>query len=161
MKHNFYISRLAKINELKASVEREFFQMPINILSSFSNSICQFYQQSLENNGQQFGHFLVCLLQPLGRSGLVVRCRPRSRKVTARNPIPLEIRRVLGLLRAKLYAGMVRKLGEGVLAQALSSSSERGSKLRGPSHNTPRVASKRDVTITKLQPLRLFPKSNF
>ncbi|GBO42194.1 hypothetical protein AVEN_58601-1, partial [Araneus ventricosus] len=31
-----------------------------------------------------------------------------------------------------------------------SSSSDRGSKLRGPPQNSPRVASKRDVNITKL-----------
>ncbi|GBM00295.1 hypothetical protein AVEN_32641-1 [Araneus ventricosus] len=35
-------------------------------------------------------------------------------------------------------------------AQVLSSSSDRCSKLRGPSQNSPGVASKRDVDITKL-----------
>ncbi|GBL95307.1 hypothetical protein AVEN_166478-1, partial [Araneus ventricosus] len=44
--------------------------------------------------------------------------------------------------------GVARKLGEGVPAQASSSSSDRGSKLRGPSLNSPRVASKRDVNIS-------------
>ncbi|GBM28655.1 hypothetical protein AVEN_629-1 [Araneus ventricosus] len=41
------------------------------------------------------------------------------------------------------------KFGEGVPAQVSSSSSDRGSKLRGPSQNSPRVASKRDINITK------------
>ncbi|GBN32152.1 hypothetical protein AVEN_136391-1, partial [Araneus ventricosus] len=47
-------------------------------------------------------------------------------------------------------AGVVRKFGEEVPAQVSSSSSDRGSKIRGPSQNSPRVASKRNVTITKL-----------
>ncbi|GBM76070.1 hypothetical protein AVEN_167490-1 [Araneus ventricosus] len=42
-------------------------------------------------------------------------------------------------------------LERGVPAQVSSSSSDRGSKLRGPSQNSPRVASKRDVNITKTQ----------
>ncbi|GBN99745.1 hypothetical protein AVEN_45548-1 [Araneus ventricosus] len=74
-----------------------------------------------------------------------------------RNPIPLKIRRVWGLLRAKSYVaakrppvGVVRNFGEGVPAQVSSSSSDRGSKLRGSSQNSPRVASKRHVNITKL-----------
>ncbi|GBN00755.1 hypothetical protein AVEN_208743-1 [Araneus ventricosus] len=41
-------------------------------------------------------------------------------------------------------------VGEGVAAQISSSSSDRGSKLRGPSQNSPRAASKRHVNITKL-----------
>ncbi|GBN21281.1 hypothetical protein AVEN_29570-1 [Araneus ventricosus] len=39
-------------------------------------------------------------------------------------------------------------LERGAPAQVLSSSSDSGSKLRGPSLNRPRVASKRDVDIT-------------
>ncbi|GBN72378.1 hypothetical protein AVEN_76571-1 [Araneus ventricosus] len=46
-------------------------------------------------------------------------------------------------------AGVAWKFGEGVPAQVSSSSSDRDSKLRGPSQNSPRVASKRDVNITK------------
>ncbi|GBL85872.1 hypothetical protein AVEN_63195-1 [Araneus ventricosus] len=46
--------------------------------------------------------------------------------------------------------GVVRKFGEGVPAHVSSTSSDRGSKLRGPSQNNPHVASKRDVNITKL-----------
>ncbi|GBM56675.1 hypothetical protein AVEN_154225-1 [Araneus ventricosus] len=72
-----------------------------------------------------------------------------------RNTIPLKIRRVWGLLHAKSYVvvkrppvGVARKFGEGVPAQVSSSSSDRGSKLRGPSLNSPRVASKGDVKIT-------------
>ncbi|GBN82277.1 hypothetical protein AVEN_55476-1 [Araneus ventricosus] len=77
------------------------------------------------------------------------------RRVTVRNPNPLKIRRVWGLSHAKSYVvakrppvGVVWKLGEGVPAQASSSPSDRGSKLRGPSLNSPRVASKRDVNLT-------------
>ncbi|GBO08778.1 hypothetical protein AVEN_51152-1 [Araneus ventricosus] len=69
-----------------------------------------------------------------------------------RNWIPLKIRRGWRLLHAKSYAvvkrppgGVARKFGEGVPAQASSSSSDRGSKLRGPSQNSSRVASKRDI----------------
>ncbi|GBN05870.1 Aspartyl/asparaginyl beta-hydroxylase [Araneus ventricosus] len=74
-----------------------------------------------------------------------------------RNPIPLKIRRVWGLLHVKSYVvvkrppvGVAWKFGEGVPARVSSSSSDRGSKLRGPSQNSPRVASKRDINITKL-----------
>ncbi|GBO02309.1 hypothetical protein AVEN_163733-1 [Araneus ventricosus] len=90
-----------------------------------------------------------------GRGGLVARYRLWGRRV--RNPIPLKIRLVWGLLHAKSYvvakhhpAGVVWKFGERALAQVSSSSSGSGSKLRGPSQNSPRVASKRDVNITKL-----------
>ncbi|GBM37110.1 hypothetical protein AVEN_103213-1 [Araneus ventricosus] len=37
-------------------------------------------------------------------------------------------------------AGVMRKFGEGMPAQVSSSSSDRGSKLRGPAQNSPRVA---------------------
>ncbi|GBL80498.1 hypothetical protein AVEN_225204-1 [Araneus ventricosus] len=48
-------------------------------------------------------------------------------------------------------AGAVRKLGEEVPAGVPSPSFDRGSKLRGLSQNSPRVASKRDINIIKLQ----------
>ncbi|GBL95437.1 hypothetical protein AVEN_154829-1 [Araneus ventricosus] len=48
-------------------------------------------------------------------------------------------------------SGMVRMFGEGVPTQVSSSSPDSGSKLRGPSQNSPRVVSKRDVNITKLK----------
>ncbi|GBM71092.1 hypothetical protein AVEN_146306-2-1, partial [Araneus ventricosus] len=73
------------------------------------------------------------------------------------NPIPLKIRHVWGLLHVKSYVvakrlpvGVARKFGEEVPAQVSSSSSDRRSELRGPSQNSPLVASKRDVNITKL-----------
>ncbi|GBL92163.1 hypothetical protein AVEN_91509-1 [Araneus ventricosus] len=75
----------------------------------------------------------------------------------ARNPIPLKIRCILGVLSAKSLVGAKRhpiggvwKFGEGMRAHLSSSSSDRSSKLRGPSQNSPRVASKRDINITKL-----------
>ncbi|GBO21892.1 hypothetical protein AVEN_78060-1 [Araneus ventricosus] len=64
---------------------------------------------------------------------------------------------VWGLLHIKLHvvvkrpaAGVVRKFGEGGASSDSSSSSGHVSNLRGPSPNSPRVASKRDVNITRL-----------
>ncbi|GBN45664.1 hypothetical protein AVEN_147908-1, partial [Araneus ventricosus] len=89
------------------------------------------------------------------RGGLVGRSRPRAGGSQVRDLIPLKIRRVWGLLHAKSYVvakrpsvGVARKFGEGVPAQVSSSSSDRSSKLRGPSLNSPHVASKRDVHPT-------------
>ncbi|GBM63542.1 hypothetical protein AVEN_204050-1 [Araneus ventricosus] len=80
------------------------------------------------------------------------RWRPEAEGLQSRKPIPPKIRRVLSPLQTKSYVGaklapvdVVRKLGEGVPAEAPFSSSDRGS-----SQNNPRVASKRDVTIAKL-----------
>ncbi|GBL90991.1 hypothetical protein AVEN_184387-1 [Araneus ventricosus] len=91
---------------------------------------------------------------PRWPSGKVSALGPRFQ---VRNPIPLKIRRVWGLLHAKSYVvakrppvGVAWKFGEGVPAQVSSSSSDLGSKLRGPSQNSHRVASKRDVNISKL-----------
>ncbi|GBM48310.1 hypothetical protein AVEN_266260-1 [Araneus ventricosus] len=47
-------------------------------------------------------------------------------------------------------AGMVRKFGEEMPAQVSSSSFDRSSKLRCTSQNSPRVALKREVNITKV-----------
>ncbi|GBM83336.1 hypothetical protein AVEN_101099-1 [Araneus ventricosus] len=73
--------------------------------------------------------------RPRRPSGKVSALGPEGSMV--RNPIPLKIRRVWGLLHAKSYAvakrppvGVVRKFGDGVRAHVLSSSSDRGSKLR-------------------------------
>ncbi|GBM02392.1 hypothetical protein AVEN_138491-1 [Araneus ventricosus] len=44
---------------------------------------------------------------------------------------------------------MVRNFGEVVPTQISSSSSDRSSELRGSSQNSPRVASKRNINITK------------
>ncbi|GBM22678.1 hypothetical protein AVEN_144456-1 [Araneus ventricosus] len=68
----------------------------------------------------------------------------------ALNPILLKIRRVLGLWHAKSHIGgqtpspgLVRKLEEELPAQMSFSLSDRGSKLRDPSQNSPCVASNR------------------
>ncbi|GBL90557.1 hypothetical protein AVEN_179468-1 [Araneus ventricosus] len=93
-----------------------------------------------------------CKVSALGPEGFQVR-----------NPILLKIRHVLGLLHVKSYVrepsvlplvwcGSSEK--EGVPAQVSSSSSDQGSKLRDPSQNSPRVASKRDVNITKTKARR-------
>ncbi|GBO44666.1 hypothetical protein AVEN_167398-1 [Araneus ventricosus] len=90
-----------------------------------------------------------------GRSGLVVRSRPREPESQVRNTVPLKIRRVWGLLHAKSYVvakrppvGVRGSLERGVPAQVSSSSSDCGSELRGPSLSSPRVAIKRDVNLT-------------
>ncbi|GBN29567.1 hypothetical protein AVEN_60601-1 [Araneus ventricosus] len=44
--------------------------------------------------------------------------------------------------------GFARKFGGGCQSPLVSLSSDRGLKLRGPSPNSPRVASKRDVNLT-------------
>ncbi|GBM62291.1 hypothetical protein AVEN_113329-1 [Araneus ventricosus] len=66
-----------------------------------------------------------------GRRYLVVKSRLWGRRFQIRNPIPLKIRRVWGLLHAKSYVvvkrppvGVVRKFGERVAAQVSSSSSD-------------------------------------
>ncbi|GBN76262.1 hypothetical protein AVEN_134484-1 [Araneus ventricosus] len=84
---------------------------------------------------------------PSGRGGLVVRSRPRDRRVAGSKPDSTEDPPCMGPVVAKRPpVGVAREFGEGVPAQV--SSSDRGSKLRGPSLNNPRVASKRDVNIT-------------
>ncbi|GBO33647.1 hypothetical protein AVEN_208815-1, partial [Araneus ventricosus] len=89
------------------------------------------------------------------RGGLVVRFRHWGGGFQVRNPNPLKIRRVWGLLHVISYlvvksspVGVAWKCGEP--AQVPCSSSDRGSKVRGPSQNSPRVASKRNVNKTKL-----------
>ncbi|GBM00525.1 hypothetical protein AVEN_77339-1 [Araneus ventricosus] len=73
--------------------------------------------------------------------------------------IPLNIRSVYDLLHVKSYvvvkrsyAGVVYKFGDRVPAQVWSLSTDRGSKLRGPSQNRPLVTSKRELNIIKLNP---------
>ncbi|GBO26261.1 hypothetical protein AVEN_11754-1 [Araneus ventricosus] len=92
-----------------------------------------------------------------GRGGLVVRSRLWGRRAPGPNPDFTEDPPYMGLLHAKSYVvakrpplGVARKLAEGVPTQVSSSSSDRGSKLRGPSQNSPPVASERDVNIAKL-----------
>ncbi|GBL90957.1 hypothetical protein AVEN_203811-1, partial [Araneus ventricosus] len=87
--------------------------------------------------------------------GLEVRSRPRDRRSAGSKDDSAEDSPCMGLLHAKSYVvtkrtpvGVARKFGGEVPAQASSLSSDRGSKLRGPSLNSPRVASKRDVNLT-------------
>ncbi|GBM63580.1 hypothetical protein AVEN_173079-1 [Araneus ventricosus] len=83
-----------------------------------------------------------------GRGGLEVRPRLRAGGPQVRNPFPPKIRRVWGPLHAKSYvvakrpsAGVAWKFGERAPVQVSSSSSDRGSKIRGPNQNSPRVVS--------------------
>ncbi|GBL81362.1 hypothetical protein AVEN_165496-1, partial [Araneus ventricosus] len=87
-----------------------------------------------------------------GRSGLVVGSRPRDRRVAFRNPIPLKIRRVWGLLHAKSY-GSVQTSSRWCGAEVWRGGCQLGCR---PRHLTavqnyevrPCVASKRDVNLT-------------
>ncbi|GBM30764.1 hypothetical protein AVEN_30585-1 [Araneus ventricosus] len=90
---------------------------------------------------------------PPGGRSVVLSSGPE--KLHVLNPIPLKIRRVWGPFHAKSYVvakrppiGVARKFGEGVPVQVSSSSSDHGSKLRGSSLNSPRIASKRDINLT-------------
>ncbi|GBL90533.1 hypothetical protein AVEN_179452-1 [Araneus ventricosus] len=87
-----------------------------------------------------------------GRSGLVVRSRPRGWRVPGLKPDSTE---ELPCKRAWCTPNLLQLVWCGSLereepAQVLSPSSDHGSKLRGPSQNSPRVASKRDVNKSKL-----------
>ncbi|GBM77695.1 hypothetical protein AVEN_184516-1 [Araneus ventricosus] len=86
----------------------------------------------------------------------MIRSRLWDRRVSGSKPDSTEDPPCLGLLYVKSYVvakhppiGVAWKFGEGV-AQVSSSSSDSGSKLRVPSQNSPRAASKRDVNTTKL-----------
>ncbi|GBL85949.1 hypothetical protein AVEN_63252-1 [Araneus ventricosus] len=86
-----------------------------------------------------------------GRGGLVVRSRLWGLRLPGLKPDSTR----LGLLHGKSKTGVkrpllgvVRQFGKGVPAQVLFSPSDGGSKLRGLSLNSLRVASKRDVNIT-------------
>ncbi|GBL87471.1 hypothetical protein AVEN_118400-1 [Araneus ventricosus] len=70
-----------------------------------------------------------------------------------RNSILLKIPRVLGLLHVKSYVGVKRPLlvwcGSVKRGCHLRCHSRHLTVVRGPSQNTPRVASKRDIILTK------------
>ncbi|GBN83933.1 hypothetical protein AVEN_212122-1 [Araneus ventricosus] len=83
-----------------------------------------------------------------GHGGLVVR------RVSGLKPISLDmygacctLDHTWGVKRSPF--GVILKFGEGLPAQVSSWSSERGSKLRRTSQNSPRVASKRGVTTKR------------
>ncbi|GBM94870.1 hypothetical protein AVEN_210631-1 [Araneus ventricosus] len=81
-----------------------------------------------------------------GCGGLVAGSRPRDRMAAGSKPDSTEDPPCMGPAAAATKcppAGVASQL-----AQVSSSSSDCGSKLRGPSLNNPRVASKRDVNIT-------------
>ncbi|GBM11675.1 hypothetical protein AVEN_16975-1 [Araneus ventricosus] len=84
-----------------------------------------------------------------GSGGLMVSFGLAAGGPQARNSIPPKIRRVWGLLHVKSWRGCLER---GVPAQVSSSSSDLGSKLRGPPQNSPRVDSKLDVNIAKTKP---------
>nr|GBN69868.1 hypothetical protein AVEN_261974-1 [Araneus ventricosus]GBN69877.1 hypothetical protein AVEN_23279-1 [Araneus ventricosus]GBN69939.1 hypothetical protein AVEN_217920-1 [Araneus ventricosus] len=89
----------------------------------------------------------------------MVNSRLRVRKVPGSKPDSNEDQLCMGyvpwlyvkpcVVTKRPPSGVVRKFREGVPAQISSASSDRSSKLRGPSQNRPRVASERDVNISK------------
>ncbi|GBM22325.1 hypothetical protein AVEN_121142-1 [Araneus ventricosus] len=94
----------------------------------------------------------------LGRGGLVVRRRPRIRRVPCSKPECTEDPSCIGTLHATSFIGdqtssrcLDAEVWKGGFQFRLSFSSfEHGSKLRGPSRSSLYVASKPDVSITKL-----------
>ncbi|GBM62631.1 hypothetical protein AVEN_187037-1 [Araneus ventricosus] len=98
----------------------------------------------------------------LGSGDLVVWSRPRGRGVLGSKPDSTEElprKRVWCTLNPSgpniLMLVWFRSLEREVPAQVSSTSSDKGSKLRGPSQNSPRVSSERDVNMTKLPKNRL------
>ncbi|GBL93835.1 hypothetical protein AVEN_153605-1 [Araneus ventricosus] len=69
-----------------------------------------------------------------------------------RNLIPPKKRRVSGL-KSNAIPLTLSKAGRGVSALVSSSPSEYGSKLRDQPQKSPRIASRRDVNMTKLNPV--------
>ncbi|GBM13273.1 hypothetical protein AVEN_226262-1 [Araneus ventricosus] len=93
-----------------------------------------------------------------GRGGLVVRSRLRGRRVPGSKLYLTEDPSCMGHVTSKSSVVAKRppvfvalQFGEGVPAQVSPLSSDRCSKLQGPSQNSPRVALKRDVNMTKLK----------
>ncbi|GBM58564.1 hypothetical protein AVEN_74802-1 [Araneus ventricosus] len=91
------------------------------------------------------------------RGGLVVRSRFWGRRVPGSKPDSTEDPPYMKPVACQIirsgqppsrWCDVEGWRGEGP-AQASSSSSHSGSKLRVPSQNSPRVASKRDVNVTK------------
>ncbi|GBL73004.1 hypothetical protein AVEN_128173-1 [Araneus ventricosus] len=96
---------------------------------------------------------LISLLGPRWPSGKVSTSGPEGRRLETRfhrRSAVYGARRTPNHTQWPNALPLVRRgsLKRGVPAQVSSSSSDRGSKLRGPSLNSPRVASKRDVNIT-------------
>ncbi|GBM00363.1 hypothetical protein AVEN_179183-1 [Araneus ventricosus] len=102
---------------------------PANLFAVSNSATLEYRKQK---NQQEF------LFGAAGRGGLVVRSRLWGRRVKSY------------VVAKRPPVGAAWKFGDGVLAHLSSLSSDRDSKLRGPSQNSPRVASKRDVNITKL-----------
>ncbi|GBL82671.1 hypothetical protein AVEN_263740-1 [Araneus ventricosus] len=87
-------------------------------------------------------------LKPRWPSGKVSEPKAHGSKLDSNEDpscIGLHTNSYVGGQTSPLWCGSLEK---GVPAQA--SSSDRGSKLRGPSQNSPRVASKWDVNMAKL-----------
>ncbi|GBL72542.1 hypothetical protein AVEN_127818-1 [Araneus ventricosus] len=80
--------------------------------------------------------------------GLLVKSRPRGQKVRGSK---MKIHRVFCLLYVHSGQALCRSFERGSPAQEWSSSSDHGSKLRGPAQNSPRLVSKRGVYVIKLR----------
>ncbi|GBM68897.1 hypothetical protein AVEN_117468-1 [Araneus ventricosus] len=114
-----------------------------------------------DDDVKNFLRMLLVLGDKQGRCDLEVRCRPRFQ---VRNPIPLKVRRALGLLNVKSYLRRGQTSSrwcgavvwrEGCQLRCRPRQLTAVSTLRDPSQNSPRVASKRDVNITKLTLIKI------
>ncbi|GBL90597.1 hypothetical protein AVEN_179496-1 [Araneus ventricosus] len=97
----------------------------------------------------------------MGSGGLVVRSQPRGRRVPDPKPDSTEeppCKRVWCTPNPS-RPNTLLLMWCGSL-QAPSSSSNRGSKLRGPSQNSLRIAGKRIVNMSKHKPFQFYGKIN-
>ncbi|GBM77925.1 hypothetical protein AVEN_89588-1 [Araneus ventricosus] len=93
-----------------------------------------------------------------GHGDPVVKSLPRGRRAPGSKPDSTEdlscigpvARQIIPILPNVLPLMWCESLERGMPAQVSSSSSDRGSKLRGPSQTSSRAAEKYDVIITRL-----------
>ncbi|GBN83582.1 hypothetical protein AVEN_147923-1 [Araneus ventricosus] len=96
------------------------------------------------------------LCHEAGHGGLVVRSRLRGRRGPGLNPILLDIRCLWDLLHARSYAGdqtisrwCDTEIWRGTASSGVVLVIRTWLKIRRTSQNSPRVASKRDVTTKR------------
>ncbi|GBL85858.1 hypothetical protein AVEN_63187-1 [Araneus ventricosus] len=90
-----------------------------------------------------------------GHRGLVVNCLLWGRRFSGSKPDSVEDPPCMWVWYTLNQTSWVKRPPDGVVpVQVSSSSSGRGSKLRGPSQSSSGVASKRDVNIAKLNYFR-------
>ncbi|GBL86385.1 hypothetical protein AVEN_164555-1 [Araneus ventricosus] len=97
--------------------------------------------------------FFLLLLRSTGKVSALGRKFPGSKPNSTENPPCMWACCMLNHKQrtTRPPAGVVRNLGQGVPAQASSSSYESVLKLQDPSQNIPCIASKRDINTTELK----------